>query len=282
VILVTGATGRVGGRVVDALLASGHAVRALSREPTARRVPVPVQVVKGDLSDADSLDPSLAGIDAVFLLWHQPSARDPGPALQRILDAVERIVYLSSIGVRDDLQEQTHPMSAIHAGIEHAIAGRTERWTVLRASWFASNAIGWAEEIRRSGALRRPYPDARRSPIAEEDIGAVAARVLTDPGHERRVYPITGPEQLTERQLIAAVGEAVGRPVRCEAIAPQVARSEMLEAGTAPELADAALDYWRAFVDRPEPLTTAVPDITGHPAMPFAEWARSHADEFAL
>jgi uncharacterized protein YbjT (DUF2867 family) len=280
-ILVTGATGRVGGRVLKELVTAGQAVRGLSRDPNRSRLPAEFDLVRGDLSEAKSLDPALEGVDAVFLLWHQPSAREPEQAVEAIARRARRIVYLSSLGVEDELEEQTHPMSAIHAELERAIARSTPRWTVLRASWFASNAIGWADDIRRTGAVRRPYPDARRSPITEEDIGAVAARALTEDGHEGRTYVLTGPEQLTERELITTVGEAIGRPAVCEPIAPEVARSELLEAGTAPELADAALSYWRRFVDQPEPVTTTVEDITGRPAMPFARWVRSHAHEFA-
>jgi uncharacterized protein YbjT (DUF2867 family) len=279
-ILVTGATGRVGGCVVEELLASGQTVRGLSRDPNPSAVTDDIELVEGDLSDPDSLGPALDGVGAVFLLWHQPSAHEPRRAVEAIARRVQRIVYLSSLGVQDDLEEQTHPMSAIHAELERSIADSTERWTVLRSSWFASNAIGWADEIRRTGAVRRPYPEARRSPIAEEDLGAVAARVLSGSGHEGRTYVLTGPQQLTERELIATVGEVIGRPAVCEPIAPELARSEMLDAGLSPELVDAALEYWRRFVDRPEPVTSTVEDTTGRPAMPFSRWVRSHAEEF--
>jgi hypothetical protein len=80
--------------------------------------------------------------------------------------------------------------------------------------------------------------------------------------------------------VIATVGEAIGRPAVCQPIALEVARSEMLVAGTTVELTDAALEYWRRFADQPEQVTSTVEDIMGRPAMPFARWVRSHADEF--
>jgi uncharacterized protein YbjT (DUF2867 family) len=104
VILVTGATGNVGRPVVTQLLRTGAVVRALARDPTSAGLPGGVDVVRGDLSAPGTLDACLNGGDAVFLLWPGLTA-DLAPA---VLDAIRkhtrRLVYLSSLGVRDDLE----------------------------------------------------------------------------------------------------------------------------------------------------------------------------------
>jgi uncharacterized protein YbjT (DUF2867 family) len=278
VILVTGATGGVGRSLVDDLIARGAPVRALSRDPA--RADLPVEVVGGDLSEAASLVPALEGVDTVFLLWPQGSAERLDAALEAITGRAERVVYLSSLSVRDDLERQVHPMSEVHAGIESAIRASGSAWTFLRAGTFASNALGWADEIRSTGAVRLPYPDAGRSPVDRADVAAVAAVALTEPGHDRATVVVTGPELLTEGDRVRIVGEVIGRPVACVPIPPAVARAEMVADGLSPELVDAALAYWERIVRVPEPVTDDVERLTGRPARPFADWAAANAAAF--
>jgi uncharacterized protein YbjT (DUF2867 family) len=97
VILVAGSTGNVGRQVVLQQLDAGYRVRALTRNPDAAGLPREVDVVRGDLSDPDTLDPHLEGVDAFFLVWRLP-ATDAAPALvERVAGRVGRIVLLSSM-----------------------------------------------------------------------------------------------------------------------------------------------------------------------------------------
>jgi uncharacterized protein YbjT (DUF2867 family) len=281
VILVTGATGNVGGRTMAALLDAGVPVRALTRDPVASALPDGVQVVRGDLSDAGSLSPALAGVDAVCLIWHQASAEHPAAAIEAIARHAPRVVYVSSLTVRDDREIQAHPMTAIHAEIEGAIRRSGLDWTFLRAGTFATNALGWAHEIRETGRVRLPYPDASRSPIVADDIAAVAARVLMEEAHDSATHVLSGPELLTLAEMVATIGEATGRPVRAEPIPPAVARKELIAAGASEELADAALTYWAQLVTEPEPVTDAVGRITGRPPTSFASWTSAHIAAFS-
>ena len=93
-IVVTGATGNVGGEVVAALVARGQQVRAVVRDPQRASLPAGVEVVQGDLELPESLTSSLAGARAVFLLggWG-----DMTGLMRRIADAgVQHVVLLSS------------------------------------------------------------------------------------------------------------------------------------------------------------------------------------------
>jgi uncharacterized protein YbjT (DUF2867 family) len=277
VILVTGATGNVGGRVAARLLDLEVPVRALTRDPASARLPG-AEIVGGDLSHADSLGAAFDGVDTVFLVWHQASVEHPDAAIAR---HARRLVYLSSLTVRDDLEVQTHPMTATHAEIEDLIRGSGLAWTFLRAGTFASNALGWADEIRDTGAVRLPYPQAGRSPIVADDIAAVAARTLTDSGHDGMTHVLTGPEQLTLAEMLATIGVAIGRPVRADAIPPEIARAELVAGGASEELAAAALAYWARLVAEPEPVADTVERITGTQARTFASWTHTHATAFS-
>ena len=127
VILVTGATGKVGRHIVSQLLPTGVAVRALARDPTSAGLPNGVDVVRGDLSTPDTLDAGLKGVDTVFLLWPALTV-DLAPAVLNVIRKhARRIVFLSSLGIRDDLERQPDPINAFHADIERLIQAGAAR-----------------------------------------------------------------------------------------------------------------------------------------------------------
>jgi uncharacterized protein YbjT (DUF2867 family) len=280
VILVTGATGNVGRHVVSRLLDVGADVRALTHRSDPTVLPEGAQLVPGDLSDPDSLERCLDGVDTVFLVWPQATAHDPLAAVDVIARHARRIVYVSSLTVDGPPAVRTHPMTVIHTDIEGAVRGSGLGWTFLRAGKFDTNALGWASEIRTTGRVRLPYPDAGRSPIHQRDLAEVAVRALTDEGHVGAAHIVTGPEMLTEGDLVRIIGEVIERPLFLEQIPPAVARREMLDQGVAPDLVEAALRYWALLVTEPEPVTATVERITGAPAWTFREWVEENADAF--
>ena len=279
-ILVTGARGNVGRHVVSGLLAEGADVRALTRDPTSADWPDDIEVTRGDLSAAATLEAALDDVDAVFLLWHQASAEHPAAAVEAIARRIRRVVYVSSLTVDDDVQQQTHPMTVIHADIERLIRTSGLGWTFLRAGRFATNSLAWASEIRADDIVRLPNAAAGRSPIDPRDVAAVAVRTLVDDGHVHATHTLTGPQRLTEGDMVHVIGEVIVRSLRVDEVPAEVARQELLEAGASPELASAALAYWAKLVVQPEPVTHSVEEITGSPARTFREWATDHADEF--
>jgi uncharacterized protein YbjT (DUF2867 family) len=293
-ILVTGATGNVGRHVVSHLQGVGAAVRALTRNPGTAGLPEGVEVVHGDLSTPAALDVCLDGVEAVFLVWPFRTARAAPALLQAVAKHARRIVYLSSMSVRDDRERQADPISGFHADIEHLIEQSGLDWTFLRPSGFATNTLMWAPQIRADGVVRWPYGAARRSLIHERDIAAVAARALTGDGHGGKSYILTGPEALTQIEQVRTIGETIGRMLRYEEISPKAARRRLLTAWGLPSLAarllparsrvrrlaDGALDAWAKMVDEPEAVTPTVQKITGVPARTFREWTIDHADDF--
>lgn len=279
-ILVTGASGNVGRHVVSGLVAEGAHVRALTRDPASARWPEGIEVARGDLSVASTLDAVLDGVDVVFLLWHQASAEHPDAAIEAVARRARRVVYVSSLTVDDDLEEQAHPMTVIHADIERSIRGSGLAWTFLRAGRFATNSLAWAPEIHAGDVVRLPNAAAVRSPIDPRDVGAVAVRTLLDDGHAGVTHILSGPERLTEGTMVHVIGEVIGRTIHVEEVPAGTARQELLDGGASPELADAALMYWSKLVAEPEPVTRTVREITGSGARTFRHWAMDHADDF--
>jgi uncharacterized protein YbjT (DUF2867 family) len=276
-ILVTGATGRVGRHVVQGLLEEGATVRALVRSPQAAELPAPVEVVQGDLYDPAAVESAAAGADAVFLVWPSFSAEGAEVVVKALTKHVSRIVYLSSLNVRDD---QPPAASGVWGELEELLNGTD--WTFLRPSGFAVNTQAWAEAFRTSDVVRIPFPGAGRSLIHERDLAAVAVLALLDPQHIGQKYLLTGPEVLTQAEQIAILSGVTGKPMRIEEQSPTEARQSMLAQGVDPTLANSSVAYWSTLVTNPEPVTSTVPTLLNRPALTYHDWADEHTDEFLI
>jgi len=285
-VLVTGATGRVGRLVVDELLRAGASVRALTRRPEHAALPAGVEVVAGDLTVPASLDPVLEGAVAVFLVW--TAAPATAPAVVARLAAhpspqPRRVVYLSSPHqTPHPFFQQPNPMRGLHAEIERLLAAASLGVTVIRPGMFASNARHWwAPQIRDGDVVRWPYAAAETAPVDERDIAAVAARALLDGRHAGGDYVLTGPESLSQAAQVRAIGDAIGRSLRFDELSPDEFRRET--AGTWPGgVAEMLLGAWGAALGRPAFVTSAVQEITGSPPRTFYRWAADHASAFAV
>lgn len=243
-------------------------------------LPAGVDVRRSDLADRATLEEPLAGVESVFLLWSLGTTEAAPAVLETIARHARHIVYLSSLGVRDDGGAPADPINASHAALEHLIEQSGPDWTFLRPSGFATNTLGGASQIRAEGVVRFPYGEAARSLIHERDIAAVAVRALTETGHGGAKHRLTGPQSLTQAEQAHTIGEAIGRPVRWEEVPREAAREHLLEAFGDASVADGALDAWAGFVAQPEPVTSTVEEITGTPARTLREWATDHAEDF--
>jgi uncharacterized protein YbjT (DUF2867 family) len=280
IVLVTGATGNVGRQVVDQLVGGGAGVRALVRKPEGAGLPDGVELVRGDLADPASLDAALAGVDVVFLVWPFLGSDGASAVVDAIARRARRVVYLSSMGVRDDRERQADSINQSHAELERLIASSGVDRTILRSGGMATNTLGWAPQVRAEGVVRWPFAEARRSLVHERDVAAVAVRALTEDGHAGAAYPLTGPESLTQAAQVRAIGEAIGRPVRFEEIPPEAAREELLAEGLPSDMVDGMLAAWARMVEEPEPVLPTVEEVTGTPARTYRRWAADHADDF--
>ncbi|MEU2062814.1 NAD(P)H-binding protein [Streptomyces sp. NPDC013455] len=271
-ILVTGATGNVGGEVVQALARAGEPVRALVRRPAG----LPAEQAVGDLDHPDSLGPALDGVRAVFLL---PGYRDMPGLLARMRQAgVERVVLLSSLATV--ATDTDNVLSAYMIRSEDAVRESGLAWTFLRPNAFMSNALRWLPQLREGDVVRDAFGTVPVASVDPYDIAAVAVRALLDPGHEGQVYPLSGPEPLLPAQRVAVLAEVLGRDLRFQALSDAEGRADMAAAGV-PE------PYIRAFfgfygdgtLDESQVYPT-VEKVTGAPPRTFRDWAVSHRSDF--
>ncbi|MCZ4124549.1 NmrA family NAD(P)-binding protein [Streptomyces sp. H39-S7] len=273
-ILVTGATGTIGRHLVSSLAGAGRDVRALVRDPDRASLPEGVEGVRGDLTAPETLRPALRDVERVYLMW--PGIAVDPRVVEVAAEHARHIVYLST-----DIADLAdgEPATSFHQEIERQIRATGRDWTFLRAIDFATNTLGWADQIRQ-GVVRWPYGQASRSLIHERDIADVAAHVLTSDGHDGAKYVLTGPESITHAEQVRIIGEAVGREVRWEDLPPETAREQLTAAWGNPAFVAARLAAWRSFVDTPERVTDTVEHLLGRPARSFRSWAHDHADDF--
>jgi uncharacterized protein YbjT (DUF2867 family) len=274
-IVVTGATGNVGGEVVAALSARDQQVRAVVRDPERASLPAGVEVVRGDLELPESLTSCLAGARAVFLLggWG-----DMTGLMRRIADAgVRHVVLLSSrsvIGGKAD-----NPITHMWLESEGAVRDSGVEWTILRPSSFHANALRWLPQLREGDLVQAPWPQVAIASIDPADIAAVAATVLTEPGHERTELALSGPEALTPGQQVAILADVLERPLRYEPLSDEAARTRMATDTPMPFIEAFFRFYSDGEFDDSIVLDT-VKRITGRPPRTFTDWARAHAQAF--
>ncbi len=211
-ILVTGATGNIGREVVSDLHANGRAVRATaSNNASAERVPAGVETVLFDFADAKTYGPALAGVERVFLM-RPPQITDMEHTLNPFVDAareagIRHIVFVSLLGVEDN------PRVPHYAAEQHLRAAGVP-YTFLRPSFFMQNLnTTHRAEIRDRDEIYLPVGKARTSFIDTRDIGAVAAKVLCEDGHDGAAYALTGGESLDYYQVADIFSRVLGRKI---------------------------------------------------------------------
>jgi uncharacterized protein YbjT (DUF2867 family) len=280
VILVTGATGNVGGRLVRELAAAGVPTRALIRnaEAAASLRALGAEAVVGAFEDQASLRAAVAGVDQVYLV-SPPGADGMVEQQLPVVDAaraggVRRIVKQSSIAA----DEQTEASIVLaHRRIEEAIEQSGMSWTHLRPNWFMQNELGQAGSIATDGVFYAP-DITLVSMMDAADVAAVAAHVLTTDGHEGTAYVLTGPEALSYADLAERYSRFLGREVRWHEVTLEQARDSMRASGFPEELAvgfpEVMLGYREGGVTRR--VSPAVEDLLGRAPRSFEEFLSDH------
>ncbi len=278
--LITGATGDVGARVVDYLLALGERPRVFVRDETKARSRFGdrVEVFTGDIANTASLKSALQGADALFLVTTGPRIPDldDGAAKAAKAAGVRHLVKLSSLDV-----EQNLAIGAWHERGEEAIRASGVPFTFLRPSGFMSNLLAWATSIKNEGVVRSSTGDGKRGFIHSDDIAAVAAEILRTGAHMGESLPITGPEALSFSEVAIKIGAAIGKDLWYQPISDEEARRRYSATGAPPEETEAHVCLWRAIREgRLATVTNWVERILGRKPISLDRWAKENADRF--
>ena len=283
-VLVTGATGNVGSRVVQELQSRGVSIRAFVRDPAkaAEKLGAVAELAAGDFLDTASLHHALKGVDHLFLT----SADGPQKVAHEtaVIDAaavagVSQVVKLSTLGAQVG---SPLPPFDWHGRIEQHLRRSQAPAVVLRASFYMSNLLGAAEAIRQTGKLFAPADGAKIAMIDPRDVAAVAAVVLTtDIGHEGQAYELTGPEAITYERIAEELSAVTGRPIEFVDVPEEAARQGFIEAGIPGWLVEHLVGVFKVIREGAlEQTTDTVRTLSGREPRTFAQFASEHAGLF--
>jgi uncharacterized protein YbjT (DUF2867 family) len=274
VILVTGAGGNVGGELARLLLTLGYEVRGLSRQPQ-RTTAEGLTFATGDLNQPQSLTGALEGIDAVFLLAGYDDAEGTVDAIRRA-GALRIVLLTSGAAAGGDLSNAVERGQILW---ENAVRNSDLAWTILRPSGFMSNAFRWLPQLRTGDVVRAPFAGVPIAAIDPADIAAVAAITLSEPGHDRQTYRLTGPEPLLPGEQVEILAAALDRPLRFEPQPDTEARAE-LEQIMSREYVDAIFRFFADGRYNDARVLPTISELTGRAARTFRQWVDDHADSF--
>jgi uncharacterized protein YbjT (DUF2867 family) len=214
-VLVVGATGTLGSRLVRQLAAAGVKPRALvrTRQKAAAIAPIAAPII-GDLLVPETLEPAFRGVERVFVLG-QPTpdmeALERNAINAAVAAGARRIVYMSNFTAREGSELQPNHIHGVHErlvaslGIDWTVLGPTRYMTSVPFDWPSVLNQGLLLESSRSGTITCIDPD---------DVAAAAVKVLTEDGHEGQTYKLTSEDAFTAADLAGLLSKAVGREVR--------------------------------------------------------------------
>ena len=254
-ILVLGATGKTGRRVVRTLESLDTKVRSASR------------ATGFDWNDPTTWKPFVHGAHAAYVI----APEDPAMAAPFVelaeSSGVQRLVLLSGRGLDETPEEFFQGMQAA----EKAVRAGTLPWTVLRANNFNQNFSEdvWHPEIR-AGRLSLPVDDTPEPFVDVQDIAEVAALALTTDDHHGQTYTLTGPEAITFTEALAKISTATGSPVELARLTPDEYRNLLLSQGVPEQVAAELNEMFDGM--RQGRLATPTDDVSrllGRPATSF-------------
>lgn len=283
-ILVTGATGLNGTALVRKLSAKGVPLRALVRNAAkaAEIAALPnVEIAIADMAKPETLPAALAGVDRAML---NSSANPAMAEVQSNFIAaaakagVRHVVKLS--GIMPEL-DSPFRFARMHGEIEKRLEASGMAFTHLRAGEFMPSYFRQVPMILAKGALFLPMENQRIASIDIGDLAEIAALVLTNPGHEGKIYPLTGPEALTMTEVAERLSAATGKTIKYINVPPEDVRKAQLAAGVPPYIADALAEL---FAERRKGKESQVWPIAqtllGRRPTSFAEFAARNAAIF--
>jgi uncharacterized protein YbjT (DUF2867 family) len=276
-ILVTGATGTVGSEVVKQLQRA-NAKFKIAQRAKEKASSQSADSVLFDYDDPSTFAPALKGIDKLFLL--SPPGRTP--LEPRVIDAAHKaglkhVVKLSVYGA----DGEDYIFAREHRAAEKKIESSGIAYTFLRPNGFMQNYVGnFGATIKSQGAFYLPAADSRCSVVDVRDIAAVAAAALTKPGHDGKIYTITGPEALSNSEIAGKLSRAVGKEIKYVAISDNDFRKAL--AGAPEGVVTALLDLMHYYISgKAARVTNDIERVTGKKPITFDQFALDFKSSFA-
>lgn len=282
-IFVTGGRGwHLGREVVQQLTGAGHRVRVLAEsagEGKALEGPN-TEVVVGDCERPETFAHALDGVDAAMMI-----TRNSLKFIEIEMNFIEaakaagvaRVVKLSALGA--DANDETQ-VKRSHGRTEEMLKRSGLKWTILRPHFFMQNVLWFTDEVRARGAISLPLRAVRLALVDFRDIAAVAAKCVTQAGHESKTYTLSGPELLSFDDVAATLGRAVGIPIRYNDMPPDEFRELLIAMGRPAWHAESMTRSYVLMSRADEQITGDIERVLGRQPASFERVARDYAHFF--
>lgn len=283
VVLVTGATGVIGLDVCAALAAEpGLKVRAALRTPAKRGLlPENVETVPFNFEEPATIDAALDGVDKLFLL---APGGPMGPPFTRAV-----IAALGNHSIRQIVKQSSYEPGSSARVPTDLWAEETETmvrstgipWTFLQPPWCNQNFTrGYFTPMVIQGVLALPFGEGKSGWIDTRDVGAVAAKIFTEHGHDGKGYCLTGPSLISLHEIAEALSKAAGQRILYQALTDEQWLDGCRAMGMPPGAGEATLALIAktrdGFAAR---ITDDVEQILGRKPLSFEQFAQDHAGE---
>jgi uncharacterized protein YbjT (DUF2867 family) len=231
-----------------------------------------------DYARGETLAPALEGVETLFLL----SPPDSTPLEEAVIGAakkagVQRIVKLSVWGA----EAGAFAFARAHRAIEEKVEASGIPYTFLRPSGFMQTYLLFAPTIRTQSAFYLPAHDSRYVMVDTRDVAAVAAKVLTEPGHAGKAYTLTGSDVLSNSEVAEKLSRAVGRTIAYVDVTEEQFLDAAIGSGVPRKLAEDIVDLQRYYISGAMVAETPwVERLTGRKPSGFDQFARDYADAF--
>ena len=282
-ILVTGATGRVGYHLMEALADARADVTAMVRvEAKADDLPGSPQHVVATFDEPPPAE-VLRGFDRVFLL--SPASEEQAELETVFIDALvaaghgPHVVKIAADGFVDPGCDVRFMLS--HRQVAAHLDAVGLPVTYLAPALYMEDLLALADTIRASAEISVPAGHGRVGFVAASDVAAAAAQVLTSPGHEGASYVLTGPEALRFKDVATRISAVFAREVGYTDQPPERARELMLASGLSRWQADGNLELFDWIRQGgADTVTAAVHEVTGADPQPVQDWLEESRQSF--
>jgi uncharacterized protein YbjT (DUF2867 family) len=273
-ILITTPDGKVGSEVAQILEKNGKPFVLASHGPEKTKKSHPkAEIVSFNFKEESTWKTALKDISTVYVAAPGDWPSDPVKKFiyYAISQNIKKFVYLSALGV--DANEEI-PLRQTELHLEKV----APEWTVVRPTWFMQNfSTGMAGAIK-SGTLAEPAADGKTGFIDARDIAEVITKALTESGHNKKYYNLTGPKLLDRNNVCEIISKATGKPLKYAPISDEEFRKAMKDYMPTSYLELMSNLYSGVRAGWTAVLTEDVSKVLGKPPRSFEAFASDFAD----
>lgn len=281
-ITVTGATGQMGNLIIESLLKRGvppQEIRASVRDvaKAAHLQEKGIEVRSGDFDDPAALKNAFAGVDHLLIISTDKigsRVEQHRRAVQAAKEAgVKHIAYTSAVSMQNG--ETTNPIAVDHRATEAIIRESGIPYTFLRNSFYAEYMLGPVLQALDKGVYISSVGAGKLGAVARTDMAEAAAIILSEPGHQNKIYELTYPRAWDYAEAVEIVSKVSGKPLQYRPVSDEELAEIMRQSGVPEQGVQMAVGMNGSL--RAGDLSKATGDLEqllGHPVTSLEELVR--------